>query len=330
MYHNINNTLNNNMNSVSTPDANVGNESPYYHLTDYLNSISESRRVMSSMIETLNRQENNIYNMFLRGDTRTARTYNRGGQQTAYRTSPVSRWWSQQPNFPPRTNRFNYDILRGMFNTNNLEPVIVRPSRTQILNSTSVISIRDIPLSQRFYNVCPISYETFTEDTVVTRINECGHYFDTNSINEWFNRNVRCPVCRYDIRNISEDSTQRVNRQEQTSDMSTSDISTSDISGTDTTSMHSSNTPTRSAQSTTTSTTSTTSTTTSSRTTANNRTTNQPLVSTLYSSGTTDSDIIDTLFSNLQQYMSNNPAVLHFEYGIVPVDASGNILETDE
>ena len=33
-----------------------------------------------------------------------------------------------------------------------------------------------------------------------TRIRHCGHFFHGNCINEWFEINSRCPVCRYDIR----------------------------------------------------------------------------------------------------------------------------------
>jgi hypothetical protein len=47
---------------------------------------------------------------------------------------------------------------------------------------------------------CPISLEPFTPNQVITQIHHCGHIFNSSSIQEWFRNHVRCPVCRYDIR----------------------------------------------------------------------------------------------------------------------------------
>jgi len=43
--------------------------------------------------------------------------------------------------------------------------------------------------------------ERFNPTDQVRQINHCGHIFLPNEFNEWFQTNVRCPVCRYDIRN---------------------------------------------------------------------------------------------------------------------------------
>ena len=34
-------------------------------------------------------------------------------------------------------------------------------------------------------------------------IRQCGHIFVENDLRQWFTRNVRCPLCRYDIRRYS-------------------------------------------------------------------------------------------------------------------------------
>jgi hypothetical protein len=44
---------------------------------------------------------------------------------------------------------------------------------------------------------CTICQEPLTS---ATRIRHCGHTFHGNCINEWFELNPRCPVCRHDIR----------------------------------------------------------------------------------------------------------------------------------
>ena len=82
----------------------------------------------------------------------------------------------------------------------NLTPVVVRPNSQQISNATETIIFSSIPINERRYDRCPISHETFTENTPVTRIRHCGHYFDPMSLTTLFRSSVRCPVCRYDIR----------------------------------------------------------------------------------------------------------------------------------
>ena len=60
-------------------------------------------------------------------------------------------------------------------------------------------------------NSCPITLEPFQENEAVTMIKYCGHLFKTDEINQWFETNVRCPVCRYDLRNYRE-PTNTINR----------------------------------------------------------------------------------------------------------------------
>ena len=84
---------------------------------------------------------------------------------------------------------------------NNLTPVIVRPSRQQLDRATRIVRYGDIenPINTQ----CPISLENFQDGSNVVQILICRHIFQPSSFNQWFNSNVRCPVCRYDIRNYS-------------------------------------------------------------------------------------------------------------------------------
>jgi hypothetical protein len=78
----------------------------------------------------------------------------------------------------------------------NLQDVVVRPTNRQIENATELILYdNSIPHSQ-----CSITLEPFEEDEEICRIKHCLHCFKKNAIYDWFHRNVRCPVCRYDIR----------------------------------------------------------------------------------------------------------------------------------
>ena len=42
--------------------------------------------------------------------------------------------------------------------------------------------------------------EPFTANQFVIQIRHCGHIFNIAHLHSWFRSNVRCPVCRYDIR----------------------------------------------------------------------------------------------------------------------------------
>jgi hypothetical protein len=95
-------------------------------------------------------------------------------------------------------NRTNY--VNSLWNNfdNLYTNVIVRPTALEIQNATRSVVFSEIenPLNAN----CPISLEPFEENAEVTQIIGCGHIFHSDSLNSWFHRNVRCPVCRYDVR----------------------------------------------------------------------------------------------------------------------------------
>jgi len=105
----------------------------------------------------------------------------------------------------PQENEINNinSFLSNFFNTS----VVIRPTVQQIDNATRLLRYADIvnPITDR----CPISLETFESDSLVRQICYCGHIFSQESFDSWFQNSVRCPVCRYDIRNhaTSENST---------------------------------------------------------------------------------------------------------------------------
>ena len=116
------------------------------------------------------------------------------------------------------TNRFN-NIFNNFLNTT----VAVRPTSEQLQNASRLIRYGDIenPLSE----ACPILLERFNENDMVRQLIPCGHLFCQTSFQEWFNNNVRCPVCRYDIRNYrvpntntntSNDATDNINATDNT------------------------------------------------------------------------------------------------------------------
>ena len=54
---------------------------------------------------------------------------------------------------------------------------------------------------------CSFTLESFQENSPVTQIIYCGHIFNPTSLSRWWEESVRCPLCRYDIRNHNGTST---------------------------------------------------------------------------------------------------------------------------
>jgi hypothetical protein len=70
---------------------------------------------------------------------------------------------------------------------------------------------------------CPITLDEFQEGEQVIRIEHCGHTFRRDAIQNWFQGNVRCPVCRYDIREFTQPSQDETIPTQRTPERSLSD-----------------------------------------------------------------------------------------------------------
>ena len=103
------------------------------------------------------------------------------------------RFGSTYNNPSPEYTRTVSNLLRSFYERN-----IVAPTREQINNSTRILCFSDIenPLN----NSCPVTLDRFESDSSVTQIIHCRHIFTPSGIDSWLQNNVRCPVCRYDIR----------------------------------------------------------------------------------------------------------------------------------
>ena len=117
-------------------------------------------------------------------------------------------------------------------NINLFENVVIHPTPLQIAQSTELITYEE---NELFLNRrCPISLEEFRNGEQIRRIIHCGHCFNTLSFDRWFSRNVRCPVCRYDIRdyNSVSDSSNNVTSPIDTGLRTTSTFQFPDLSNT--------------------------------------------------------------------------------------------------
>lgn len=105
---------------------------------------------------------------------------------------------------------FLFDTLVPGLNLNNTQqtfddlfnPVVVRPTEEQITNATEDVSYNEL-LENNIINeddTCPIDLQPLNENDEIIRIQRCGHIFRKQNLIQWFNSNVRCPLCRIDIR----------------------------------------------------------------------------------------------------------------------------------
>ena len=186
----------------------------------YLDTISASRNNMMTMftatMNTITEQERSISSLLyhyigdVQNDENSQQYHNRERSATAP-TSRNRQHVRTRGVVPPATRTpplQTSDIWSAILNIANppnfatadlLQPVVVRPTISQIQRATENIVYGDI--SNNLHTQCPISQEDFQPTDRVTRITQCGHIFFPNQIREWFRRNVRCPVCRFDIRN---------------------------------------------------------------------------------------------------------------------------------
>ena len=87
-----------------------------------------------------------------------------------------------------------FGIHPGSFN----DPVLIVPTPEQIDTGSviqNMLTPTDVP--------CSICQDVINGGDEVRRLNHCHHIFHRNCIDTWYQRNVRCPVCRHDIRTTS-------------------------------------------------------------------------------------------------------------------------------
>jgi len=171
---------------------------------------------VSDIFQYMNRQIDAHCNLFRRGQAQYNRTRNTAQQVprriiTEETIDLIPMFHSQGgiragPGAIPRTGipPFTFgqsllsEYLTSIFQppTNNMESVPVVPTVDQVDNSTA---LRSATLLDEQEN-CSICQENYTEGQAIRNIVHCDHSFHKTCIDTWFERNVHCPVCRYDIR----------------------------------------------------------------------------------------------------------------------------------
>lgn len=145
-----------------------------------INTFQENARDMLQMIRTTIHQQNVVYSHLLRTHNmsqNTPRTYSRNTTRTGN---------APQYNFSYEIPQIN--IPRRQFAN--------RLSQQQMNAAVETVEYEEDMREER----CPITLENFIVGENICRIRHCGHIFKSTGLMQWFHRNVRCPVCRYDVR----------------------------------------------------------------------------------------------------------------------------------
>jgi hypothetical protein len=91
----------------------------------------------------------------------------------------------------------NTNNINSEFTYEDFQEVSLRNLKNIIANNTTECNFCTLcdPLNES----CTITYEEFTPEHKVTKINSCGHIFNSKAINEWLITHQSCPNCRYNI-----------------------------------------------------------------------------------------------------------------------------------
>lgn len=92
-----------------------------------------------------------------------------------------------------------FEDLLNIFRQREMTDVIVAPTGEQIVNATTLRAATSNDESE----LCSICQDNFTDGQALRKLNHCHHEFHKNCIDTWFQRNVHCPVCRFDIRSTN-------------------------------------------------------------------------------------------------------------------------------
>lgn len=168
------------------------------HVVSHINTLS--RNIETQRTDNTNRVNQTRHN--LRSNANTSRHRNASTTESIfndylYNNLVPPRFTRNEIPRPQNTAaRSNNQLLDFLGQFYNNVPIV--PTRQQIDTATRRVIYREIeaPLNSS----CPICLDRFQPDDNVMQIIRCGHIFNEDSINLWFRTNVRCPICRHDIR----------------------------------------------------------------------------------------------------------------------------------
>jgi hypothetical protein len=229
----------------------------------YINQYNTTNSHIEHLLDMLDEIRSNIFNVITLSQPRRARINRHSRNSNTHINRIINQMFNDRQNNyihydynrPINRNIYNENINRNSINRNNINnnninnnninpnisssifdsneltnfltnflntTVPIRPTQGQIEDSSRLIRYSSIetPLSER----CPISLERFSNEEMVRQLKPCGHLFCQASFQQWFENNVRCPVCRYDIRNYRDNTQANSQANSQANEVTLEDV----------------------------------------------------------------------------------------------------------
>jgi hypothetical protein len=101
--------------------------------------------------------------------------------------------------FLPRNVLLNPTTLSENMGGRNTRRNINGLTIQEIEDNTEIITYSSINTSQRLNTECPISRDSFNENSVVLRVKECRHCFVPFRMMTWLESHSTCPLCRENV-----------------------------------------------------------------------------------------------------------------------------------
>jgi hypothetical protein len=186
------------------------------NMREYSDNMQHILQIISAVIQRQQHSRNNYDPLYeyaipnsnnIRNNTSTREPNARRSARQSSRTTRNTRT-AYQTNTPIMSYYFYYDrdLSGNISNQTGFQDVIVAPTREQIDSATRTITYSEN--IELLNHRCPISLADFEEGDEIIQIIHCGHCFCEETIQGWFRTNVRCPICRYDIREYSNQETE--------------------------------------------------------------------------------------------------------------------------
>lgn len=178
-------------------------------LLDYIreqNNASDTNAYRNMITNNLTTPQLNAIINAMTTYNRNIRIYNENMQQY------LSMLQNNRPsrNTPRRyTNAFN--ILGSLFPPmrNTQSESQFQPLTANEINRATTTLLYNSGLNE---TRCPISWDDFIESEQICKINRCGHIFKKNALMQWFSQNNHCPVCRCDVLQTNNNTSEIINQ----------------------------------------------------------------------------------------------------------------------
>ena len=169
-----------NQNNPANPSMRYVNrqlDTIYDLMINYNDNMIQYQRNMTQMVSLIN-MNNSTFQQRLH-EIRSDRTTQPNNRRHVYRNVPSTQRTPQTPLF---TNRQNHIL-----------------TQLEIRNLTTIFTYNNTTSAQLSETRCPISLDNFREGDVLCKINGCNHVFKKDNLLNWFRRNSKCPICRFNL-----------------------------------------------------------------------------------------------------------------------------------